>query len=334
MYHSEHIAVIGGGSWGTALVKILQDNKLSSKINWWVKNPSNVEHIRTYRHNPNYLRSVEIHPDDVHITSDIGEAIQKSNIILFVVPAAFAVDAVSRLNSEHWHDKIFVSAVKGLIGEEHDLPADYFKKRFDIPYQNFVAITGPCHAEEVSEEKLSYLTLASGTEEVGNQVAALLKNRYIKTAVNTDLQAIEFASVLKNVYAITAGICHGLGYGDNFHAVLVSNAIREMKRFISKVYPADRDSNSSAYLGDLLVTAYSQFSRNRRFGNMLGKGYSVKAAQEEMSMVAEGYYSTHAVYALNQKYGIDMPILEFTHEVLYANKAPKDCIESLLNAID
>jgi glycerol-3-phosphate dehydrogenase (NAD(P)+) len=333
MAHSEHIGVIGGGSWGTALVKILQDNHFESRINWWVKNPKNVEHIQTYGHNPNYLRSVEIHPTDVHVSSDIRTVIESSEIILFVVPAAFALEAVKDLRAADWKDKVFVSAVKGLIGPNHDLPADYFHKTFGIAYEQFVAITGPCHAEEVSEEKLSYLTMAAGTEEVGRKVASVLANRYIKTTINTDLKGIEFASVLKNVYAITAGICHGMGYGDNFHAVLVSNAIREMKRFISTVYPKQRDSNSSAYLGDLLVTAYSLFSRNRRFGNMLGKGYSVEAAQEEMSMIAEGYYSTKAVYSLNEKYAIDMPILDFTFEVLYRNKAPKDCIESLLNAI-
>jgi glycerol-3-phosphate dehydrogenase (NAD(P)+) len=327
------IGVIGGGSWGTALVKILQDNPSKTNINWWVKNPDNVAHIKTHHHNPNYLRSVEIHPDDVYVSANIKEIIAKSEIVIVVVPAAFVPAAIDGLDSSIWDGKTLVSAVKGLIGPDHDLPANYFFKQFGIPMEQFVAITGPCHAEEVSEEKLSYLTLAAGNQIVGQKVAFLLQNRYIKTTVNTDLQGIEFASVLKNVYAITAGICHGLGYGDNFHAVLVSNGIREMKRFISTVYPTKRDSNSSAYLGDLLVTSYSLFSRNRRFGNMLGKGYSVRAAQEEMSMIAEGYYSTKSVYELNKKYQISMPILDYTYKVLYTNIEAQACIDELLNAI-
>jgi len=334
MNKEAHIGVIGGGSWGTALVKILQDNHLDSRINWWVKNPSNVAYIKEHLHNPNYLRSVEIHAQDVHVSSNIKEVIAASDIVLFVVPAAFAPQATESLSADDWKGKIFVSAVKGLIGDQHQLPADYFKARFQIATEQFVAITGPCHAEEVSQEKLSYLTLASGKEENGDVVANILKNRYIKTSVNTDLRAIEFASVLKNVYAITAGICHGMGYGDNFHAVLISNAIREMKRFISSVYPMKRDSNSSAYLGDLLVTAYSLYSRNRRFGNMLGKGYSVEAAQEEMNMVAEGYYSTNAVFQLNREHGIRMPLLDFTYQVLYDNKTAQESIDMLLQSMD
>lgn len=330
----DNIGVIGGGSWGTALVKILQDNPGQFHVNWWVQKPENAAYIREHNHNPNYLRSVEIHPENINVSSNLNEVIERSQIVLFVVPAAFTDQTCKGLNSKVFNGKIFVSAVKGLIGKHHDIAVDYFGKHFNVPHENFVAITGPCHAEEISEEKLSYLTMAAGSEEAGKKVADLLQNRYVKTNINTDLHAIEFASVLKNVYAITAGICHGMGYGDNFHAVLISNAIREMKRFISTVYPKERDSNSSAYLGDLLVTAYSLYSRNRRFGNMLGKGYSVEAAMEEMQMVAEGYYSTHAMYELNKKHGIHLPILNFTHEVLYQGKTPHECINDLLEVLN
>jgi glycerol-3-phosphate dehydrogenase (NAD(P)+) len=328
------IGVIGGGSWATALIKILTDNEQNKSIHWWVRSQETVNHILQHKHNPNYISSVEVHTEIVKPTTDINSVIQTSDIIIFVIPAAFLEDALKNTGADSFKNKIVVSAIKGLVPQTGQIVGEYFETKYNISRSNIGVITGPCHAEEVAFEKLSYLTVASESEHTATQIQLLLNNRYIKTSISDDIYGTEYSAVLKNVYAMACGICHGLGCGDNFQAVLISNAIREIKRFINVVHPIKRDINDSAYLGDLLVTAYSQFSRNRTFGSMLGKGYSVKAAQLEMNMIAEGYYAASTIFELNKKFGVNMPILEFAHHIVYENANLKESLFILENKLD
>lgn len=311
----QKITVLGGGSWATALVKILSHE--SDEIHWWVRNPETVSFIQQYQHNPNYLSDVTLDIDKVKPTSDLKEAIQASSIILLAVPAAFLKTTLSNITEKEFENKTVFSAIKGIVPEHNLIVGDFMQQYFKVPIQRMGVITGPCHAEEVALEKLSYLTVACPDQAVTIEMANLLTCRYIRTITSDDIFGTEYASVLKNIMAIASGICHGLGYGDNFQAVLISNAIREIKRFVDAVHPIKRDINDSAYLGDLLVTAYSQFSRNRTFGSMIGKGYSVKSAQLEMNMIAEGYYAIACIHSINQKVKVDLPICNAVHNILY-----------------
>jgi glycerol-3-phosphate dehydrogenase (NAD(P)+) len=315
------IAVIGGGSWATALVKILSNNVDS--INWWVRSAETAEFMRKYRHNPNYLSDVEINLSKVNITDDLASAIGPAEIIILAVPSAFLKTALEKIKPHDFKNKIVFSAIKGIIPDDLLIIGDFLQQKYEIPLSNIGVITGPCHAEEVAMERLSYLTLASTNIETASKLATHMNCRYIKTSVSDDIYGTEYSAVLKNVIAIASGICHGVGYGDNYQAVLISNAIREIQRFVAAIHPISRDINDSAYLGDLLVTAYSSFSRNRMFGTMIGKGYSVKVAQLEMNMIAEGYYATNCIYEINKKFKVHMPITSAVYRVLYEKIAPR-----------
>lgn len=335
---AKNIAVIGAGSWGTALIKILSDNMpqnshLVSGIHWWVRGEETASHIRQYRHNPRYLSSVEIHPELVQVSADLHHTIRVADVLIFAIPSAFLHDAVATLTPEELKGKTIVSAIKGIVPQQSCLVAEYFQERFTADKNQLLVITGPCHAEEVALEKLSYLTVAGTDCDRCACIASIIKGRYIKTVQSEDVFGTEYAAVLKNIYAIASGICHGIGYGDNFQAVLIANAIKEIERFIDKVFPQHRKVTDSAYLGDLLVTAYSQFSRNRTFGNMLGKGYSVKAAQLEMSMIAEGYYATKSMYSINEKYGVNMPILNAVYRIIYTQADARTEIKNLTDSL-
>lgn len=312
--------VIGAGSWATALAKVLSEN--DARFNWWVRNPESAEHLKKFHHNPNYLRAVEFDVSRIFISSDVVEVIERSDVLIVAVPSAFVHASMSAVAPEKLVGKIIFSAIKGIIPEVQTIPAQYFQKQFGVPYDNIGIICGPCHAEEVAMEKLSYLTIACMNESNARMMADKLSTRYVKTSVSDDLFGAEIASVLKNVYAIAAGVCGSLGYGDNFQALLMSAASREMERFLDKVNPFHRDVKEPAYLGDLLVTAYSKFSRNRTFGYMLGKGYSVKAAQLEMEMVAEGYYATKSLHEMNYTLGVEMPIADAVYNIIYERISP------------
>lgn len=320
MNPDKNIAVIGGGSWATALVKILSGNSL--KVNWWMRNQDAVDHILKYKHNPNYLQSVEFHLEKICVSTDLQKIIRNSDTIIIATPAAFLTQLFENFPVELFDGKVVFSAVKGIIPEFNAIPARFIHKTFGIPYDNIGIICGPCHAEEVALERLSYLTVACQDEDVSEEMADILACRYIKTTISDDLFGTELSAVLKNVYALASGICAGLGYGDNFQAVLISNAIQEIENFIDEVSPIHRDVKSSAYLGDLLVTAYSRFSRNRTFGFMIGKGYSVKTAQLEMDMIAEGYYAVKSVMEINKKFQVEMPIVEAVYNILYERISP------------
>ena len=325
--------VFGGGSWGTAIVKILVENK--DKVGWYMRSDSAIRHIKKEGHNPNYLSSVEFDVDQLFLSHDINEMVEASDVLIFVIPSAFLYTELQALKVP-LKDKIIFSAIKGIVPESGLIVGEHFHEHYGTPFANIGVIGGPCHAEEVALERLSYLTIACSDTEKAKLLANQLKNHYIRTKISDDIIGTEYAAMLKNIYAIAAGIAHGLGYGDNFQAVLMSNSIREMKRFIDKVYKMKRNINNSAYLGDLLVTGYSLFSRNRMFGNMIGKGYTVKSAMMEMNMVAEGYYATKSAQLLMDKLvkKSKTPIINAVYQVLYKDKDPKKVFEKLTEKLD
>ncbi len=316
------IAVIGGGSWATAIVKILSDNLTEKEIFWWMRDEAAVNHICKYHHNPNYLSSVEIKVKPENIFIDIKHAIAKADMVLLNVPAAFLKQSLKEIKPEDLKGKKIISAIKGIVPDENLIIGEFMHQQYQIPLNDIVVISGPCHAEEVALEKLSYLTIASQDMSLACRFAKMINTRYIKTNSSDDIYGTEYGAVLKNIYAVASGICHGVGFGDNFQAVLISNAIREMSRFVDVIHPITRDIKESAYLGDLLVTSYSQFSRNRTFGNMIGKGYTVKSAQLEMNMVAEGYYAVNCIHQINKIHKVNMPIARAVYAVLYEKHAP------------
>ncbi len=314
------IGVIGGGSWATAIVKILCNN--TSTVSWWLRNSEDRDHLRKFHHNPKYLTSVEFKPDRINLVNSPEEIILNCDLIILAVPSAFCHNVLGSLSHEFFNNKLVFSAIKGIIPQYNLIVGEYLYQHYKIPYENIGVITGPCHAEEVAMEKLSYLTLACLNIANAEKLSDAMRCRYIKVTTSDDIYGTEYSAVLKNVVSIAGGVCHGLGYGDNFLSVLVSNAIQEIERFVTTVHPINRDIKASAYLGDLLVTAYSQFSRNRMFGTMIGKGYSVKMAQLEMNMIAEGYYAVKCIHEINRNLKVDMPITEAVYNILYERISP------------
>ncbi|MFD2517236.1 NAD(P)H-dependent glycerol-3-phosphate dehydrogenase [Salinimicrobium flavum] len=331
MESSPKFAVLGGGSWATAIVKMLCENL--DEVSWYMRSVYAIEHIKKQEHNPNYLSSVEFDINQLHLSNDINKIVKEADVLIFAIPSAFLKRELDNL-TESLDGKIIFSAIKGIVPETSLIVGEHFHKTYNIPYDNIGVITGPCHAEEVALERLSYLTIACADEEKAKLVAKNLSSDYITCKTSDDIIGTEYAAMLKNIYAIAAGIAHGLGYGDNFQSVLMSNAIREMKKFIKKVHKMKRNINDSAYLGDLLVTGYSVFSRNRMFGNMIGKGYTVKSAQMEMSMVAEGYYATDSAFKIATDTGAKTPIIKAVYAILYEGKEPKKVFAKLAEKLD
>ncbi len=327
------IAVLGGGSWATALVKMLTENL--DEVHWYMRSVYALEHIKREGQNPNYLSSVQLNTDYLKLTNNINDAVNSCELLVFVIPSAFLEAELKKLTVSLEGKTIF-SAIKGIVPESGKIVGEHFHDKYAIPYDSIGVITGPCHAEEVALERLSYLTIACSDESKATLLATHLQSHYIRTKISDDIIGTEYAAMLKNIYAIAAGIAHGLGYGDNFQSVLMSNAIREMKRFIGKVHRMKRNINNSAYLGDLLVTGYSTFSRNRMFGNMIGKGYTVKSAMMEMNMVAEGYYATKSAHLLIEKLAkkAKTPIISAVYDILYDGKDPKKIFKKLTEKLD
>lgn len=330
MFDLGRIGIIGSGSWATANAKIITHKNVP--VNWYIHEQEVIDHLKEYGHNPLYLSDVSFNPSLLNLSNDINELVKNSDTIFLIIPSAYLKFAFQHL-TEELKDKTVISAIKGIIPDDNLLVGEFIHKQYKVPFKNIGIITGPCHAEEVALERLSYLTIAFKEQEKARAVADMYNNHYIKTTLSDDILGTEYAAVLKNIYALAAGVCHGLNFGDNFQAVLISNAIREMKRFTDTVFPIERDIKDSAYLGDLLVTAYSQFSRNRYFGNMIGKGYSVKYTKNEMDMVAEGYYASKCIYEINQKYGVYMPIADAIYNILYEKKSPKSTITKLTDKL-
>ncbi|TDG35322.1 glycerol-3-phosphate dehydrogenase [Pedobacter changchengzhani] len=326
--------MIGGGSWATSIIKMLSDNTTEKDIFWWMRNDEAIDHIKKFKHNPNYISSVEINLPHHHLSSNLKEIISNADYIILNVPAAFLKNTLAGINSADLKGKKIISAIKGIVPEDNLIIGEFLNEKYGIPYHDILVLSGPCHAEEVALEKLSYLTIACTDLELATKFATFLKTRYINTNISDDIFGTEYAAVLKNIYAVASGICHGVGYGDNFQAVLISNAIREISRFVDAVHPINRDIKESAYLGDLLVTAYSQFSRNRTFGNMVGKGYTVKSAQLEMNMIAEGYYATKCIHLKNKQYEVDMPICDAVYKILYEGSTPYKAMKLLTEKLN
>ena len=319
----KNITVLGGGSWATAIIKILCEDSEDIKIKWWLRSKEESDYISKYKHNRSYLSDVKIDLSKVHPTSNIKDSLKDADIVFLVIPAAFITDAIDDLSEKDFKDKILVSATKGMIPNTKLLPTQYMEQEFGVPADNVCVLVGPCHAEEVALERQSYLTIGGQEIENAQKVADLMTCRFVKCSVIDDVIGSEFCAVMKNITAVACGIAHGLGYGDNFQSVLVCNALDEIKHFLRTVNHRDRNYSSSAYLGDILVTSYSQFSRNRTFGNMVGRGYSVKFAQMEMNMIAEGYFATKSIMKLKKKYSISMPITESVFHVLYEKISPR-----------
>jgi glycerol-3-phosphate dehydrogenase (NAD(P)+) len=316
---NSRIGILGGGSWATALVKLLLNNY--DQLNWFIRDPEDIDFIKKYQHNPKYLTSVELDTNKINFCYPIDEAIDNSDILIIAIPAPFLEKSLETYNGK-FDDKFIVSAVKGIIPVHNMTVAEYFNRVYNVPFGSVAIISGPCHAEEIALERLSYLTISSKNKEDAEFIASLIECHYVKTKISKDIYGTEYAAVLKNIVAIAAGISHGLGYGDNFNAVLISNAHQEIKRFLDKTYKSKRKINSSPYLGDLLVTAYSQFSRNRTFGTMIGKGYTIKSAQLEMNMVAEGFYAVGCIKEINKQYNVKMPIIDAVYNILHARISP------------
>lgn len=330
MKENSRVAVIGSGSWATALVKVLLNNENS--LTWYIREEDIREHLRDYGNNPKYLSSVVFDTNKLVFTDQIVETIEQNDILLFVVPSAFLTSWLVPYHGD-FEGKYLISAIKGIIPEGNLTIAEYFNQHYKVPFDNIGVISGPTHSEEVALERLSYLTVAFKDYEHSGIIAKKLECRYIKTILSTDIYGIEYAGVLKNIIALAAGICHGMGFGDNFLAVLISNGYKEIKQFLDKSYASKRKTSHSVYLGDLLVTCYSQFSRNRTFGTMIGKGYSVKTAQLELNMIAEGYYSVACIKEINRKYNVNMPITDAVYNILYNHKSPALEMSLLINEL-
>ena len=322
---------MGGGSWATAIAKMSMAN--GNKINWYMRRPEQIEKFKETGCNPSYLSSVKFDIKKIKFFSNINLAIKHSDILVFATPSPFLKSHLAKVTTSLAGKKV-VTAIKGIVPEENMIVSDYFIKFYGVNEEDVAVIAGPCHAEEVALERLSYLTVGSKNLKFAEFFANRIQNTYLKTYITTDVRGIEYASVLKNVYAIASGICHGLKYGDNFQAILVSNSIREMSRFVNTISPEqERNLQDAAYLGDLLVTAYSKFSRNRTFGSMIGKGYSVRSSQLEMEMIAEGYYGTKCIKEINEQYNVEMPILDACYNILYERISPNIEIKSLTEKI-
>lgn len=321
---------MGGGSWATAIAKILLDSV--EHISWYMRRPESIEEFKRLGHNPSYLTSVHFDMSRITFSADINEVVRTCDTLIFVTPSPYLKNHLRKLR-EKIHNKFIVTAIKGIVPDENLICSEYFRQFYNVPDDNLAVLGGPSHAEEVALGRLTYLTVGCTDEEKAREFADLIASSYVKTETSTDVIGIEYASVLKNVYAIASGICNGLKYGDNFQAVLASNAVQEMNRFLRTVYPIDRNVYDSVYLGDLLVTSYSNFSRNRVFGTMIGRGYSVKSAQIEMEMIAEGYFGTKCMKDINAHFHVNMPILDAVYNILYERVSPAIEIKLLTDSL-
>ena len=329
MFSVGKIAIIGGGSWATAIAKIVISH--THQLGWYMRRDDRIEDFRRTGHNPAYLTSVHFDVDEIYFSSDINKIVQAYDTLLFVTPSPYLKNHLKKLKTRI-KDKFIITAIKGIVPDENLVCSEYFHQVYDVPYENIAVIGGPSHAEEVALQRLSYLTVGCSDLAKAQAFTEILASDFIKTKVASDVIGIEYSSVLKNVYAIAAGICSGLKYGDNFQAVLLSNAVQEMSRFMTAVYPIERNVYDSVYLGDLLVTGYSNFSRNRTFGTMIGKGYSVKSAQIEMEMIAEGYFGTKCMKEINRHMHVNMPILDAVYNILYERINPQIEIKLLTDS--
>lgn len=318
--------MIGYGSWATALVHTLQRNR--QNVWWHIRNEEILESLETEGRNAKYLNDIEFDIDILNVTSDINEVIRNSDIIVIAAPSAYLKDFLKDMN-ESLDDKFILSATKGIIPDDYKTITEFFRDTYSLSYDNLGLISGPSHAEEVSRDKLSYLTVACTDEDNAHTIGELFSTGSIRIKYSKDIYGIEYAGILKNIYSLATGLATGLGYGDNFRAVLTAASAQEMTRFINQSYPFERDTMQSAYLGDLLVTSYSSFSRNRRLGQLIGHGCTVKSALNEMTMIAEGYFAAECIKHINERHDISMPIADMVYDVLYRRANPRRKMKEL-----
>ncbi len=322
------ISILGNGSWSSALVKILCDN--GQHVNWWMRDEKAIAHLEQRHHNLHYLSSVVFPVEKIKFYTDVEKCIDESDVILVGIPSAFLVSIFEKISSDVLKNKKIISAVKGILPNKNCLFNQYLVAEKNVLEENYFCITGPCHAEEVAAEKLSYLTFAGKDENVLQEIACCFQTAYLKTITTNDVNGVQYASVLKNIYALGAGIAHGLDYGDNFLSVYITNCFAEMQQFMEKFATTQQHHyNTSAYLGDLLVTCYSLFSRNRSFGNYIGKGYSIAATKAELNMVAEGYFASKGIFEICEKENVHLPIAKSIFEILWKEKNPKQLFKQL-----
>lgn len=329
-YVKASIAIMGGGSWATAIAKIVLERV--EHIYWYMRKSETIEEFKRLEHNPSYLTSVRFDIDRITFSSDINEVVRSADTLIFVTPSPYLKNHLRKLK-EKIHNKFIITAIKGIVPDENLICSEYFRQVYNVPDDNLAVLGGPSHAEEVALARLTYLTVGCTDEAKAKTFADMITSDYVKTKTSGDVIGIEFGSVLKNVYAIASGICNGLKYGDNFQSVLVANAVQEMNRFLRAVYPIERNVYDSVYLGDLLVTSYSNFSRNRVFGTMIGRGYSVKSAQIEMEMIAEGFFGTKCMKDINRHFRVNMPILDAVYNILYERISPAIEIKLLTESL-
>ncbi len=329
--------ILGSGSWATALAKILTDN--GHTIHWWVRNQDTIAYMQKRRHNPHYLNAAYFNPEQLRLSADIQEVVAQSDTLVVAVPSAYTEEVFRQLTPSSLQGKKIISAIKGIMPTDNILLHEYLGRYFQLPVQDYFALLGPCHAEEVAAEKLSYLTFSGKDHACAAQIAKDFTTEYINTVVNDDIMGVQYAAVLKNIYALGAGIAHGLEYGDNFLSVYIANSANEMVGFLRGVAAMDEPATippnyaASVYLGDLLVTCYSLYSRNRTFGNMIGKGYSVKAAQLELNMVAEGYYAARCIYRTNEQVKAVIPIASAIYDILWGHRPAADGFKQIENIL-
>jgi len=317
---NKKIAVIGSGSWGTALVKLLLHNV--EEVGWWVRNQNTIDYVNMHKRNPDYLPFAELDPKKMDMSTDMKFIVEKYDILIYAIPSAFLHSSIQEAGLTDFSGKIIMSAIKGIVPEYNQIVAEYFKRNYNVPFSDIGIIAGPCHAEEVAMEKLSFLTIAFIDKNRAQHMADMFSTWYMRIKTSTDIAGTEYAAMIKNIIAISTGICIGLGYGDNFQAVLIVNGMREIRRFLENVFPQNRTVMDTEYVGDLLVTSYSKYSRNRTFGTFIGNGYSVRSTMQEMKMVAEGYYAVKCLMEINKEHEVNLPITEAVYNILYQRKSP------------
>ncbi|MCQ2347566.1 MAG: NAD(P)H-dependent glycerol-3-phosphate dehydrogenase [Paludibacteraceae bacterium] len=320
------VAILGSGSWATALAKIVMTNE--QEINWYIRRQEAIDAFVQTGQNPGYLSNVQFDTSRIHFDTDINKIISASDVMILAIPSPYVKQTTSKIRRS-LRGKTIITAVKGMIPDENMIVTDYLAQKFGMSDDHLAVIAGPCHAEEIALDRLSYLTIGCANRDKAQQVATLLQTSYVKTCISDDVVGLEYSSVMKNIYAIAAGMCQSLRYGDNFQSVLIANAIQEIQRFAQATNNGHRNIDASGYLGDVLVTSYSKFSRNRQFGQMIGMGYSVKAAQMEMQMVAEGYYGTNCIHIANEALQVNLPIVDAMYAILYERQSPTIVIQEL-----
>lgn len=321
------IGIIGSGSWGTAIAKIVLANR--ERINWYFRFGQTIKEFKKYGHNPSYLTTQQFDTERIDFFTDIPSIVAASDTLILVTPSPYIKNTLQKAKSGSLEDKFLLNAIKGIVTDEYVIISEYLQEEYGLPPEQIGVMSGPTHAEEVALDRLSYLTVACVSEERAKALSRVLTSPYVTCETSTDVAGIEYGSVLKNIYAIAAGITQGMRMGDNFQAVLIANAAAEMRRFLDVVQRGDRLITDSVYLGDLLVTAYSRYSRNRTFGTLLGKGYSVKQAQNEMEMISEGYYGAKCIHEVNKLHQVDLPIAETMYQILYHRAKPEEAMEAL-----